>query len=107
MGFLYERFCADPEAAIADHSNEQVFLSRTLGDLTYWPETWCRSFKRHCLPGGVMNWVRRPAIPEGAKIIVFHGPPHPPEPRSEERRVGESVLVRSSLGCPSIFKQTT
>src|SRR3546814_8859204 len=29
MSFLYERFCADPEAAIADHSNEQVFLSRT------------------------------------------------------------------------------
>src|SRR3546814_8005334 len=79
MGFLYERFCADPEAAIADHSNEQVFLSRTLGDLTYWPETWCRSFKRHCLPGGVMNWVRRPAIPEGAKIIVFNGHPNPQE----------------------------
>src|SRR3546814_20879660 len=46
---------------------------------TLFPYTTLFRSKRHCLPGGVMNWVRRPAIPEGAKIIVFHGHPNPPE----------------------------
>ncbi|QKT04974.1 glycosyltransferase [Ectothiorhodospiraceae bacterium 2226] len=62
--------------------NEQAFLSQALherGRLRYWPDEWCRSFKRHCVPQGPLAWVRAPRPPAEAKIIVFHGRPNPPE----------------------------
>lgn len=63
------------------YGNEQAYLSHILGreGLTYWPAEWCVSFKRHCLPGGLMNWVRTAQIPQGARVVVFHGHPNPDE----------------------------
>jgi len=47
------------------------------GGLVFWPEAWCRSFKKHCLP----PWYRRPFstpnMPRGAKLLAFHGVPKP------------------------------
>jgi hypothetical protein len=68
-------------ASIADVRNEQEFITGYLarqGKLSYWPEAWCRSFKRHCMPG-LLGWFSEPFIPEGARIIVFHGKPNPPD----------------------------
>lgn len=69
-------------AAIADVRNEQEYITEFLarqGKVHYWPEAWCRSFKRHCMRRGIMGLFSVPAIPEGAKIIVFHGKPDPPD----------------------------
>jgi hypothetical protein len=69
-------------ASIADVRNEQEFITGFLsrqGKLSYWPEAWCRSFKRHCLRRGIMGWFQPPTIPEGARIIAFHGKPNPPD----------------------------
>jgi hypothetical protein len=62
--------------------NEQEFITGYLGrqgKVSYWPDAWCRSFKRHCMRRGLMSWVSPPTIPEGARIIVFHGKPNPPD----------------------------
>lgn len=69
-------------ASIAEVRNEQEFITGYLsrqGKLGYWPEAWCRSFKRHCLRPGLMSWFTEATIPAGAKIIVFHGKPNPPD----------------------------
>lgn len=69
-------------ASIADVRNEQEFITGYLsrqGKLSYWPEAWCRSFKRHCLRRGLMGWFAPPMIPPGARIIAFHGKPNPPD----------------------------
>jgi len=37
--------------------NEQEFITGFLGrqgKVSYWPEEWCRSFKRHCMRRGIM-----------------------------------------------------
>ncbi|MDR7148320.1 hypothetical protein J2W49_000248 [Hydrogenophaga palleronii] len=68
--------------SIADVRNEQEFITGYLsrqGKLSYWPEAWCRSFKRHCLRRGLMGWIAPPVIPPGARIIAFHGKPNPPD----------------------------
>lgn len=68
-------------ASIANVRNEQEFITGYLarqGKLRYWPDAWCRSFKRHCMPG-LLGWFSEPFIPEGARIIVFHGKPNPPD----------------------------
>jgi hypothetical protein len=62
--------------------NEQEFVTGFLarqGKLRYWPDAWCRSFKRHCVHKGLKGWFRPPEIPPGAKIIAFHGKPNPPD----------------------------
>ncbi len=59
--------------------NEQEFVTGYLArqnKLSYWPEAWCRSFKRHCIPAP-LGWLGTPRIPEGASIIAFHGKPDP------------------------------
>ncbi len=63
------------------HRNEQEYLSHFLlaqGKLHYWPQTWCRSFKYDCLPGGVLgSWFNEARIPDDARVLIFHGNPNP------------------------------
>jgi hypothetical protein len=72
----------DYPASVNAVRNEQEFITQFLarqGKLSYWPDAWCRSFKRHCLQRGIMGWFKPPTIPEGARIIAFHGKPNPPD----------------------------
>ncbi len=62
--------------------HEQAYLSREihgLGKLQYWPDEWVPSFKYRCCPSWIKSWWQAPVIPTGAKIILFHGLPNPPE----------------------------
>jgi len=62
--------------------NEQAYLSDVLhrqGRLAYWPAKWCASWKYHCIPRFPANLWRAPLIPEGARILIFHGVMNPPD----------------------------
>lgn len=64
------------------YRNEQEFISAVLlrkQVLSYWPENWCSSFKRHCMHPFPISLFKTPKCPESAKIIVFHGHPNPDE----------------------------
>jgi hypothetical protein len=62
---------------VKTYRNSQTFLSDTVEELVFWPDEWCVSFKRHCLPGGPLNWLKPASIPAGAHVVVFHGRPNP------------------------------
>lgn len=62
--------------------NEQAYLSDFLhrqGTLDYWPDAWCPSFKYHCIPHWPSNYWVRPFVPEGARVVIFHGECNPPD----------------------------
>ena len=62
--------------------HEQAYLSREMakkGKLEFWPDQWVPSFKYHCAPSWIKSWFEAPKIPQGSKIILFHGLPNPPE----------------------------
>ncbi|MEO7855116.1 MAG: glycosyltransferase [Rubrivivax sp.] len=62
--------------------NEQAFLSEVLhrkGQLAYWPADWCASFKYHCIARWPLNLWREPQVPEGTRIVIFHGEVNPPD----------------------------
>lgn len=64
------------------HRNEQAYLSAAIHakqQLTFWPDNWCPSFKYHCMAKWPLAYFRDARIPEGAKIVIFHGHPEPHE----------------------------
>jgi len=75
-------FRANMDAVQSGFRNEQAFLSDYLhrqGKLAYWPDAWCPSFKYHGIPTWPTNYWREPFVPEGARIMVFHGECNPPD----------------------------
>ncbi|TGG95265.1 glycosyltransferase [Natronospirillum operosum] len=83
-----DHFRDNPDKARQGVRNEQEYITQYLhrqGKLGYWPEAWCRSFKRHCVHKGLKAWRVPPEIPHDARIIVFHGLPNP-----EDAVVGRS-----------------
>lgn len=79
---LLQKWRNDPASIYKKHDSEQNYIPEELGkeNIDWFPVEWCRSFKDHCMPGGILNSFISPTkIPEGAKIIVFHGHPKPPD----------------------------
>lgn len=76
---ILRRFEADPLAVMERVRNEQEYLSEAAAPVTFWPDTWCRSFKRHCLPPFPRCYWQTPRQPDAVKIVVFHGFPKPEE----------------------------
>ncbi len=79
---VLERFRAEHETIRARLRNEQAWLSEVLhqqGQLGYWPAAWCASWKYHCIPRFPLNFFTAPAVPQGARIIIFHGVVNPPD----------------------------
>lgn len=76
--YVLDAFLADPAKAVASYEISQQFQSAQIaarGALSYWPKGWCVSFKNDCVPRGLASYLRDPAIPEGARIVVFAGTP--------------------------------
>ena len=80
LGFVYENFINDITAAKNSYRHEQAYLTDTLfkkNMLKYWPEGWCVSFKHSCARPFPLCYFQTARIPEGAKIVIFHGKPTP------------------------------
>jgi hypothetical protein len=77
--YILEEFYRDPAGIDARYAGDQDLVSATVKPLTFWPAEWCRSFKKHCLPPFPRCYFQRPFIPPGARIIIFHGHPNPPD----------------------------
>ncbi len=56
---------------------EQAFLTYAMREHHWWPDTWVRSFKRHCMWAFPFNLWLTPRLPAGTKVLVFHGRPDP------------------------------
>lgn len=77
--YLYEAFARDPYGEIMKAGgSEQSYLSYTAqehGDLEYFPDRWCASFKYDCRPKRPLNLILRPRLPTDTRIVFFHGRP--------------------------------
>lgn len=77
LGFIVDRFVADPEAAFSQYENEQSFIEGVIGDWSGWPDGWVISFKRHLRQPLGLDLLFPPRTPGNAKIVAFHGDPRP------------------------------
>ena len=79
---ILDNFEKNSEQVLSEVRHEQAYLSREinkLGELQFWPDDCVPSFKYKCCPSWFKSWFVAPSIPKGARIILFHGLPNPPE----------------------------
>ncbi|MDX2201650.1 MAG: hypothetical protein NW223_02795 [Hyphomicrobiaceae bacterium] len=79
--YIYEGVAKDPEHVRRTYVNEQIYISRTISEMAFWPAPWCVSFKHSLLPRWPMNFFRAAPLPEGTKVVCFTGKPDPDEAR--------------------------
>ena len=82
-GYLYDDLAANPYAEVEKaRGSEQRYTSHKAmdhGDFAYIPEDWVVSFKHGCLDLPPLNYLRAPHLPDGARVVCFHGRPKMPE----------------------------
>jgi hypothetical protein len=79
---LFQHFRQNVDDLVRRIRNEQEFLTEYLaerGELSFWPPDWAPSYRVGCLPLWPMRIWQAPKPPVGARIIVFHGEPKPPD----------------------------
>lgn len=62
--------------------HEQAYLSNYLREhhhLEYWDSSWCVSFKYQCVQPFPLSILQPPKLPDGTKIVIFHGEVNPPD----------------------------
>lgn len=79
--YIYETFLRKKHEAENQsiYNTEQAFMTYAMKEVHWWPEEWCRSYKRHCRPAFPLNLCTTPHQPADCRILVFHGRPDPDE----------------------------
>lgn len=78
--FVWEQFHHEKDWALANFRPPQSYLTHCIRPrMTFWPDNWVRSFKRHCRPAFPLNLLLTPRLPAATKIVAFHGRPNPHE----------------------------
>jgi hypothetical protein len=80
LGYIKADFEARPKEVVAKYfTASQEYLSAKViekyGELKFWPQQWCRSFKKHAIPNVIMRHFKPPHLPAGVKVLAFHGDP--------------------------------
>ena len=75
---ILENFRANPQG-IADRVRfEQHYITESVpGGIQFWPESWTRHFRLHCLPAFPLRYFMPARLPAKAKIVTFAGGPNP------------------------------
>jgi hypothetical protein len=69
---VYEEFIRKgPDNVMKKLHGDQNFITEVITDATVWPADWCQSYKYHCC----VPRDTTPHLPDGAKILIFHGKP--------------------------------
>jgi len=74
---IWEAFASDPEGAVERWVNDQRFINAHAHGKHYWPQAWCRSFRRSCVWHHPLGRVFAPKLKGGTRVLVFHGRPNP------------------------------
>jgi len=89
---IWESFLADSDMITQEYHGDQDWITETVRDAELWPEKWVVSFKKQCNARikhsygrigkmlrniGLIKVTGDSVIPEGARIVQFHGKPDP------------------------------
>ena len=72
---IFDDFQKDPDAVLSKYRIEQLYISREIDDMVFWPRDWCVSFKHSLLPRWPLNFFVTPKLPKNTRIVAFTGKP--------------------------------
>lgn len=72
---IFEKIGTERERILSTYRIEQVYISREIEDMVFWPALWCASFKHTLLPRWPLNFFKVPRLPRETKIVAFTGKP--------------------------------
>jgi hypothetical protein len=94
--YVFEEYNRDPDKVADTFRNEQMYVTDRIDakeGVLWWPAEWCKSFKKHCLPKGILKLFVPSKLPQGCRIVVFHGDPNPPEASRNWRYKGHHFML--------------
>jgi hypothetical protein len=75
---LLADFRADPQGIADKFHFEQHYVTHAVrGGVKFWPESWTRHFRLHCMPPFPLCYFMTARLPAGARIVTFPGGPNP------------------------------
>jgi hypothetical protein len=75
---ILDDFRADAQAIADKYQFEQHYVTHAVhGGVKFWPETWTRHFRLHCLPAFPLRYFVTARLPADARIVTFPGGPNP------------------------------
>lgn len=75
---IAQRMQTDGAQIAARYGLEQRYLHHEVEGVTYWPEGWMISYKRHLRRPVLIDRLLDPKLPSpDVKVLVFHGDPRP------------------------------
>jgi hypothetical protein len=81
---IYDDIQKDPGAILEKYNIEQVYISREIDDIVFWPRNWCVSFKHSLMPRWPLNFFLVPKLPPDTRIVAFTG-----KPDQDEAAIGQ------------------
>ena len=72
---IFDQLETEQERILSSYRIEQVYISKEVGEMVFWPRDWCVSFKHSLLPKWPLNFFKVPALPPHTKIVAFTGKP--------------------------------
>ncbi len=89
---IWNSFAEQPERVMQDYKGDQDWITQQVVNPQLWPDSWVVSFKKQCNSRiersygrlglvlrrfGLMKVKGEAVIPDGARIVQFHGKPDP------------------------------
>jgi len=75
---ILEDFRKSPQAIADKYKFEQHYITSAVpGGIKFWPESWTRHFRLHCLPIFPIRYFVAAKFPKKAKVVTFPGGPNP------------------------------
>lgn len=75
---ILENFREASQAIADKYKFEQHYITSSVtGGIKFWPESWTRHFRLHCLPIFPLRYFITAKLPKTAKVVTFPGGPNP------------------------------
>lgn len=75
--YLFDNLIENQATIFEQFRNSQTYISRTVKEITFWPDDWCVLFKTHCVPSWPARFWQEPMLPASARVVAFPGDPNP------------------------------
>ena len=77
--YMYDDLRLDPSLCIKYQFEQNYVTHHLKGGVKFWPYSWTKHFRRHCMGPWPLRYIRAPIIPNYSRIITFPGSPKPPD----------------------------